>query len=255
MDKTHWLLTDEDTAFPTLYLNRPDCHNAFNTQTFKTLQEILLTLEKKENIKALFLRAKGRYFSAGADLHWMKNSIHLTEADNKKDAEIFANSLYTLYNFPAPTIAFVEGSAYGGGIGLIAACDLAYGIASSHFCFSEVKLGLIPAVISPYVMRAMGEKQTMYYFLTAEKFNAKIALQHGLLQQIFDENTAETTLLQLKNQLELAEINALRDAKKLVHTIAKTTISPNIITLTAERIAKKRSSPEAQKRINAFFTK
>ncbi len=236
-------------------LDRPHKHNAFDEKLIAELTDTLQEVKRDASCQVLVLSAKGKSFSAGADLHWMKRMINYTADENLKDAEALANLLLTLKQLPQVTLAKIQGSAFGGGIGLIACCDLAISIDTASFCFSEVKLGLIPAVISPFVLAAIGVRQTNRYFLTAEPFSAEKALQMGLIHELATGDGLEERCEEMVNQLLLNSPNAMHAAKTLVQEITTAPINENLLGEMAVRIAKLRTSPEGQAGLKAFLEK
>ena len=185
-DATSELVTMEATAEGAVWvtMNRAAKKNAFNAELIGALRETFETLRDQETIRIVFLRGAGRTFSAGADLEWMRDAVERSEADNREDAMQMAIMLKHLYDIPALTVALVEGGAFGGGAGLVAACDMAIATESARFSFSEVKLGLTPATISPYVVGAIGPRKARRLFSTAEVFDADYACQIGLVDQV-----------------------------------------------------------------------
>jgi len=217
-------------------LNRADRHNAFDDAIIAELTEALRSMEAEESIRIVVLAAAGRSFSAGADLEWMKRMSGYSMDDNRRDAMGLAALMRTLAHLRKPTVARVQGPAYGGGVGLVACCDIAVASTNATFAFSEAKLGLIPAVISPYVVAAIGERAARRYFLTAERFDAAEAWRLGL--RLRDRPASEQT-----------------EAKALLRSVGGRPITSELIQDTAERIAKIRSSPEGREGISAFLEK
>ncbi len=240
----------------TVTLNRPDLHNAFDEELIERLGDMFEDLGHQEGVRAVVVAAAGKSFCAGADLNWMKRAAGFTEEDNREDALSLGRMLKNLHNIPKPTIALVQGAAYGGGVGLVAACDIAIGVKSSKFCLSEVKLGLIPAVISPYVVEAMGIRACRRYFLTAEVFGADVAKENGLLHEVVDDvhDLAEARD-RLLNQFRVNAPDAMADAKDLIYTVAGRPIDQDVIAETADRIAARRTTDEAKEGITAFLEK
>lgn len=237
-------------------LNRPDLHNAFNEDMIHRLTELFEGLARQENIRLVLLRGAGKSFSAGGDLDWMRRAASYGREQNLEDARGLARMLKALYDLPMPTIAVVNGAALGGGVGLVAACDIAISIVSASFGLTEVRLGLIPAVISPYVARAIGERAASRYFLTGERFGADTALRLGLLHEI----TADKDMLDGAVEIIAASLiasgpMAVRDAKMLLRHVAGAPITPSLIETTANRIADRRASEEAGEGLAAFFDK
>ncbi len=249
------LLIETNNHCATITLNRPDVHNAFDDQLIKELQNTLDDIKNNNAIRVVILKANGKHFSAGADLQWMQRMVNYTEQQNFQDSQALARLMQTLHVLPQPTIAVVQGSAFGGGVGLIACCDMAIASPAANFCFSEVKLGLIPAVISPYVIAAIGERATRRYFLTAERFTAATALQLGLISEIVsDDNLSAAADTLVKNILQNSP-QAVRQAKQLIANVADHAIDAALIENTAKQIAKIRVSNEAQEGLQAFLDK
>lgn len=239
----------------TLTLNRPEVHNAFDDKMIAELISILGNLASDDAVRVLVLNAKGKNFSAGADLNWMRAMADKDYQQNLNDADELAELMHKLDRFPKPSIALVQGAAFGGAVGLVACCDIAIAADSASFCLSEVKIGLIPAVISPYVMRALGERQSRRYFITAERFSANTALDMGLLHQVVAQeqlDTAVNTFIQTLLQNSPAAIKA---AKTLIHNIYNRKIGNNVIAHTTQAIAEIRVSEEGQEGLTAFLTK
>ena len=249
------LLINTDGAIFTLTLNRPDKHNAFDDALIQKMQDAIDEAIVLPDIRIIVLKAMGKHFSAGADLSWMQKMANFSEQQNEADAMALAKLMFTLHASPKPTIAIVQGSAYGGGAGLVAACDMAIGADNAEFCFSEVKLGLIPAVISPHVINAIGRRAALYYFTTAAKINADEALRLNLINQkvsLADLNSAEYALCkQLLNNAP----GAITESKALVETVSLSPITADILDYTAKAIAKRRVSSEGQRGLKAFLAK
>src|SRR5690606_1634810 len=170
-----------------VWLNRPELRNAFNEATIAELSQAFTELPTRPGVRAIVLGAHGKAFSAGGDLNWMRSMAGYSWDENHADAGRLADMLWRLSRCPVPVIARVQGDCYGGGVGLVAACDMAVGVASAHFCLSEVKLGLVPATIGPYVIDAIGARAARRYFVTAERFNATEAVRLGLLSEVCEE--------------------------------------------------------------------
>jgi methylglutaconyl-CoA hydratase len=238
-----------------LTLNRPSKINALNSQLLSSLHSALEEAIEDPAVKVILLKANGKHFSAGADINWMQNMLGLSEEENIKDAMVLANVLHTLHFSPKPTVASVQGAAYGGGAGLVAACDFAIASTSAHFCFSEVKLGLIPAIISPYVIKAVGPKIAKWLFISAEKINAEQAKEYHLVQYCVEDSKLD--LFSLEKALHLAQLppEAVTDCKNLVNQVTGQAITEKLIQHTATLIAKKRVSIEGQAGMKAFIEK
>jgi len=236
-------------------LNRVNKHNAFDDTLLCELQQILDKAASDSDIRAIILKANGQHFSAGADLAWMQRMAHFSEEENVADANILAKLMLTLHQHPKPTIAMVQGAAMGGGVGLVAACDIAIAATTAKFCFSEVKLGLIPAVISPYVIKAIGERATLGLFMSAETFDAKRALELQLVQHCVAEEELLPYTLKYAQQLTQWPAGAVKAAKSLVRQVAGMPIDEKVQHLTATLIAKQRVSAEGQHGLKTFLEK
>ncbi len=245
--------TSESTFFITF--NRLDKNNAFDDHLLKALLEHIRQANQDPSIRTIVLQANGQHFSAGADLEWMKRMAQFSEQENKQDALVLAEVMNALYTSTKPTLAIVQGGAYGGGAGIACACDIAIARDDAVFCFSEVKLGLIPAVISPYVVNAIGARQANWLFSTAEVIDAERAFQLGLVQYVKAHNELDTFLKKLTQRVARLAPQAVNDSKKLVQSIHALPITDSLIEKTAELIAKKRVSKEGQLGIQAFLNK
>lgn len=240
----------------TVILNRPDVHNAFDENIISGLSGIFADLEKRDDIRVVVLRGAGPSFSAGADLNWMKRAANFTEQQNKADALALASMLRALHRLPQVTIACVHGAAMGGGLGLVACCDIVIADRDSVFALSEVKLGLIPATIAPYVLRAMGERHARRYFQTGERFNSTRAAEIGFIHEV--TTGVEDMEARLQSILTVLSTNgplAMRAAKSLCLDLAGKDVTTDVINDTAGRIAKTRSGAEAKEGIAAFLDK
>ncbi|HVR66670.1 MAG TPA: enoyl-CoA hydratase/isomerase family protein [Verrucomicrobiae bacterium] len=245
----------DDRQIATLTLNRPVIHNAFDDALIREVTATLRDLEKKAELRALVLASTGSSFSAGADLQWMKRMSSASMEANQRDAEELSGMLRRLQLFPRPTIAVVQGAAYGGGVGLIAACDIAIASELATFSLSEVKLGLIPSVIGPYVMVAIGERHARRYFLSAEKFTAAEALRIGLVHEVVAPDAMARTLEKITDSILLGGPKAQVAAKRLINDIAGKPIVPDMLDETARRIASIRSTDEGREGVAAFLEK
>jgi methylglutaconyl-CoA hydratase len=250
------LLTKIDEKYiATITLNRPLIHNAIDDHLIHELMNLLRDLEQKPQVRAILLTAAGPSFCAGADLQWMKRMSTASQDENMRDAEQLAGMLRRLNIFPRPTVALVQGSAYGGGVGLVAACDIAIASEGSSFSLSEVKLGLIPAVISPYVIAAMGARAARRYFLTGERFSAEEALRLGLVHETVPGDHLTRTADRIIAALLEGGPRAHAEAKRLVFDVAGKPIEPAVIDETTRRIATIRASPEGREGVAAFLDK
>ena len=247
------LLTEQHEHIYTLTLNRVEKRNAFDDELLEQLYQALCHAEKTPDIRVVMIKANGHHFSAGADLNWMKRMVTLSEADNRADALRFAQILHKLYQCPKPTLALVHGATYGGGIGLIAACDIAIAADNATFCFSEVTLGLVPAVISPYIIKAIGERAANALFLSAEVFNATQAAALHLVHHCVAKDSLGTYARTYAQRIAGFSPQALAAAKALVRHASSQPINDALLTHTAELIAKLRVSPEAQDALNSFI--
>lgn len=240
----------------TLTMNRPELHNAFDDRLIADLTVALRRLDADKQVRVVLLAGSGRSFSAGADLNWMRRMADYSREENLSDATLLAGLMQTLNALSKPTIALVQGAAYGGGVGLVACCDLAIATERATFCLSEVKLGLMPAVISPYVVAAMGPRVCRRYFLTAEPFNAGEALRLGLVHEVVEDDASlgvrgtELAGLLVKNGP-----GAMAAAKTLIAAVAGRFPDEELIADTAGRIADQRASAEGREGVSAFLEK
>lgn len=253
MSENEHLLQSFEEGVATLTLNRLKQHNAFDRDLILALQKALDDIAHTPEVRVVKITANGSFFCAGGDLSGFKNATQFTDAENKADAKMLARLLRTLNELPKPTLAVVQGSAFGGGLGLIACCDIAIAVDTATFALSEVKLGLVPATIAPYLLRAIGERPLRRYALTAESFTAVEAHRLGLLHSI----TQETHLNNLANEMISALLRngpiAIATTKQLLRDLCPT--QPEELEKTAALLAKVRVSPEAQEGLNAFFEK
>jgi methylglutaconyl-CoA hydratase len=239
----------------TLTLNRPQVHNAFDDRLIGALTHELRELEHNAQVRVVVLAAEGKSFSAGADLNWMQRMAKYSEADNIRDAVALANLMRVLDTMSKPTVARVQGAAFGGGVGLVACCDIACASSAAVFCLSEVRLGLIPAVISPYVIAAMGQRNARRYFLTAERFDAQEALRIGLVHTVVEPAQLDATLTQMIDELLKGGPHAIAEAKDLIASVSNRPVDQALAEDTAARIARIRVSSEGQEGTNAFLEK
>jgi methylglutaconyl-CoA hydratase len=238
-----------------LTLNRPEVHNAFDDIMIGELIQALDAFAANNQVRVLLLRSNGKNFSAGADLGWMRSMAQKNYNDNLLDAGELAKLMQKLDNFPAPTITLVQGAAFGGAVGLAACCDIAIASDKASFCLSEVKIGLMPAVISPYVVRAIGERASRRYFLTAERFFAAEALQLGLLHQVVSDDELQQAGDAMVQTLLANSPAAVKAAKSLIFTVANQPTTQALIDETSRRIAAIRVSEEGQEGLSAFLQK
>lgn len=239
----------------TVTLNRPDVRNAFNSATIAELALAFDELGQDEDIRAIVLAANGPAFCAGADLHWMKEMADYSDAENLADATRLADMLRTIYLCPKPVVAKIQGDCYAGGMGLVAACDIAVAADTVHFCLSEAKLGLIPATIAPYVIKAMGENAARRYALTAERISALEAHRIGFVHQLATADALEASVGAIVKALVSNSPHAVQQAKVLVRDIAGQPIDQALIADTAARIAAIRASLEGREGVASFLEK
>jgi methylglutaconyl-CoA hydratase len=239
----------------TITLNRPDVRNAFNETTIADLTMAFDEVSQDGSIRAIVLAANGPAFCAGADLNWMKKMAGYTQLENEADALRLADMLRTIYFSPKPVVAKVQGDCYAGGMGLVAACDIVVAADGINFCLSEVKLGLIPATISPYVIKAMGDQAARRYFLTAERFDAREGRRLGLVHEVVPAEQLDGTVAGIVKALVNNSPNAVREAKKLVRDIAGLPIDDVLLADTAGRIANIRASSEGREGVASFLEK
>jgi methylglutaconyl-CoA hydratase len=245
----------DERGVASLILNRPDVHNAFDDVLIARLSEALDELAGDNHVRLVKVIGRGLSFSAGADLNWMRRMAEYSPDENLQDARRVARMFHKLANFPRPTLAVVHGNAFGGGVGLIACCDIA--VANVHACFSlsEVKLGLIPATISPFVIEAIGARQARRLFLTAERFDASVAVRLGLIHQVSPLEQLQETADVFISQLLGNSPHAMAAAKELVAAVAHRPIDDSLLGDVAQRIALQRASAEGREGVAAFLDK
>jgi methylglutaconyl-CoA hydratase len=237
----------------TVTLNRPQVHNAFDDAVIAELTQRLSQLGTDAAVRAVVLTGAGESFSAGGDLNWMRSMADFSAAQNEADALALARLLDTLDRLPKPTVARVNGGAFGGGVGLIACCDVAVGVDTARFGLTEVRLGLAPATIAPYVVRAMGPRQARRYFLTGERFDAQAALRLGLLHEVVSADALDGAVGRLLDDLLAGGPLALVACKRLVDDVVAQTDRERLRHDTAALIARLRVSAEGQEGLHAFF--
>ncbi|MCX7090192.1 MAG: enoyl-CoA hydratase-related protein [Legionellales bacterium] len=249
------ILSEQIEHVGIITLHNGEKHNAFDDELIRQLDHALDEAIQHPDIRIIVLQANGRHFSAGADLAWMQRMVDMSENDNQADALKFAQTIHKLYECPKPTIALVQGATYGGGIGLIAACDIAFATEQAKFCFSEVTLGLIPAVISPYVIQAIGPRMAKALFLSAEVFYAPQAQAMHLIHTLVPEAELHTAGLAHAKALSHMPNQALCQAKALVRHVQDRPIDTELIQHTAQWIAQIRVSMEAQNALHLFLNR
>jgi methylglutaconyl-CoA hydratase len=249
------LLVDKKDGIGRITLNRPAVRNAFDDALIAALTSAFRDMDQDASIRVVVLAGNGTAFCAGADLNWMKRMAGYSYDENLRDARALAEMLATLDRLDKPTIARVHGPAFAGGTGLVAACDIAVGTPEAKFCFSEAKLGLSPATISPYVMRAIGAHAANRYFLTAEVFDAQEALRIGMLSALVPAAELDATIEALTQHLLAGGSEAHARIKDLIRDVAGRPVDDALRADTARRIAEIRSSPEGREGIASFLEK
>ena len=239
----------------TVTLNRPEVRNAFNEALISEIAQTFQELGQRDDVRCVVLAANGTAFCAGADLNWMRSMADYSREQNMADAGRLAAMMQTIYECPKPTIARIQGDVYAGGMGLVAACDMAVTVDTAHFCLSEVKLGLVPSTISPYVIRAMGARAAHRYFLTAERFNALEALRIGFVHEVVTADALDAKVAELTNALVNAGPEAVRLCKTLVQDVAGHDITPELVKMTIASIADVRVSAEGREGLQSFLQK
>ncbi len=232
-------------------INRPERRNAFDAAAIDALHEAFVTLKGQDGVRSVFLRGVGGAFCAGADLDWMRDAAGWDEEQNRQDARGLAAMLHALHALPQLTVALVQGPAFGGGAGLVAACDMALATADAQFSFSEVRLGLTPATISPYVVAAIGPRAARRLFATGERFDAAAAVRVGLVDRVVEDLHAEAVTIARAQRACAPE--AVGEAKRLVDDVFGRAIDGKLIEETARRIAARRVSPEGREGVVAFL--
>ncbi|MEP6791453.1 MAG: enoyl-CoA hydratase/isomerase family protein [Ramlibacter sp.] len=249
------LQTVVEGAVATVTLNRAEVRNAFNDEVIAQLTAVFHELATRDDVRCIVLAASGTAFCAGADLNWMKRMAGYTREENLADAAALAEMLRVIYSCPKPTIARIQGDVYAGGTGLVAACDIAVSVDTAQYCLSEVRLGLIPATISPYVIRAMGARAAHRYFLTAERFSAAEAHRIGFVHEVVAADALDAKVAELAKTLVDAGPAAVKACKQLVQDVAGNAITPELIAATVQGIADIRVSPEGREGVQSFLQK
>jgi methylglutaconyl-CoA hydratase len=239
----------------TLWLNRPEVRNAFNNHMIADIIDCLESVEHDPEILALVIRGRGKVFCAGADIHWMKSFSKLSYEEDYQENMHLARCFYMIYTFSKPTIAVAHGASFGGGNGLLAACDIAYCAAKTTFSFSEVKIGIIPATISPYVIKRTGEFNARELMLSGKRFTCREAYDKGLVNHIYPEEEIEEALQLLFNEFRANSPQAMASTKELIFNICKSSNFNETIDYTARMIADARASEEGQEGMAAFLEK
>ena len=253
--KSTYLTLEVHGPVATITLTQPEVRNAFSDEVIAEITRAFETVGANPAVRAVVLAAEGPAFCAGANLNWMRRMADYTRDENLVDAGKLAEMLRVIYECPKPTIARVQGDVYAGGMGLVAACDMAVAADTAGFCLSEVKIGLIPATISPYVIRAMGARASHRYFLTGERFDAAEALRIGFVHQVAEADALDGALDGLLKHLLSAGPAAVRACKKLVLDVAGREVDAGLIRATVEGIADIRASDEGKEGVQAFLNK
>ncbi len=238
-----------------VWLNRPDVRNAFNDETIAELTRTFAALGEDGGVRAIVLGAHGKAFSAGADLNWMRAMADYTWEQNRDDAARLAQMLWTLYSCPVPVIGRIQGDCYAGGVGLAAVCDVLVAAEGVHFCLSEAKLGLLPATISPYVIRAMGEQAARRYFVTAERFSAAEAHRLGFVHELCAPEALDAKVEAIVQAIVANGPQAVKACKRLVQEVAGQPLTAELRADTARRIADIRASDEGREGVRSFLDK
>lgn len=244
-----------DGPVATIWMNRPEVHNAFDEALIADLTAACRQLDADDSVRAVVLAGRGKSFSAGADLAWMKRAASYTVEENLTDAGALAAMLRTLADMKKPTVARVQGAALGGGTGLTAACDIAIASSTAVFATSEVKFGIIPSAISPYVLRAIGPRQALRYFQSAERFDAARARELGLVHEVVAPDALDAKVAEVVVSLLQCGPKAQGAAKELIRAVAHQPIGDAVVADTVQRIAHLRATPEAKEGVAAFLEK
>lgn len=250
------IVTEIDGGVGIITLNRADRHNAFDDVLIQEMVRALGVMGRDDSVRVVVLSSTGASFCAGADLGWMRDAAGLSLEENQRDARVMAEMLKRIATIPKPTVARIQGPAYGGGVGLIAACDIAVATFDAQFSFSEVRLGIIPAVISPYVVAALGPRHARRYMLTGERFSAAEAYRIGLIQEmVADESALDDAVGQIIDALLLGGPRALGECKDLIRAVVNRPLDADLMDDTARRIARARASDEGREGVAAFLEK
>ena len=244
-----------NSGVATITLSQPEIRNAFSDEVIAEITAAFADVGQREALRAVILAAEGPAFCAGGNLNWMRRMADYSHAENLDDAGKLAAMMHTIYTCPHPTIARIQGDAYAGGVGLVAACDMAVSVNSAAFCLSEVKIGLIPATIAPYVLRAMGARAAHRYFLTGERFDAAEALRLGLVHLVVEADQLDDAVDSLLKPLLQAGPAAVRACKRLVLDTAEREINAALMQQTVATIADIRASDEGKEGVQAFLAK
>ena len=253
--KSTYLTVEATGPVATITLTQPEVRNAFSDEVIAEIPAAFTEVGARPDVRVVVLAAEGPAFCAGANLNWMRRMADYTREENLIDAGKLAQMLRVIYECPKPTIARVQGDVYAGGMGLVAACDMAVSVDTAGYCLSEVKLGLIPATISPYVIRAMGARAAHRYFLTAERFDAAEALRTGFVHAVVAPDQLDAKVDELARAITAASPDAVRACKKLVQDVAERDINAQLIAATVEGIADIRASEQGREGVQSFLQK
>jgi methylglutaconyl-CoA hydratase len=249
------LQTEYAQGIALIWMNRPKMRNALDNVVIAELTDAFSAAIEDDGVRAIVLAGRGKAFCAGADLNWLKTAREMTPDEAREDSIGLARLLRLIYESPKPTVARVQGAAYAGGMGLVAACDIAVASHQAKFCLSEVKLGLIASMIGPYVIKAMGEARARRYFLTAEPFDAAEAYRIGFVHELAPADELDATVNMMLGHLVMASPNAMSETKQLIRDVVGRPIDDELTRDTAGRLARVRASDDAQEGISAFFEK
>ncbi len=255
MSEDRLIIAEPAPGVTRVTLNRPDVHNAFDDVLIDELDKTFARIDDDESVRVVVLAANGKSFSAGADLNWMKRMATYDRGDNVADAIRLGELMHRIATLSKPVIGLIQGAAYGGGVGLVACCDISIASERARFCLSEVKLGLIPAVISPYVVEAIGARQARRYFVTAERFDAHQAHKMGLVHDVVPEDALDSEGAKFVELLLPNGPRAMAAAKDLIASVAHRPIDRAVIEETARRIADARAGAEGREGVSAFLEK
>ncbi len=250
-----YLQLEQQQQVATVWINRAELHNAFNTQVIEELNQCFQSLNQRDDIRVVVLAGRGKSFSAGADLNWMKQAGEASQADNEADALKLAKMLQSLATLKQPTIARVQGVAFGGGMGLASACDICIASTDAKFATSEVRLGLAPSTISPYVIRAIGARQASRYFLTAERISAEQGKAIGLVHEVTTPEQLDSKIQEMVDTLLLGGPEAQSASKQLIQMVSQESLTEDLLVQTAQHIAHVRQGAEAKNGLQAFLNK
>ncbi len=239
----------------TVTLQRPDVHNAFDDKMIQRLTLEFAGLSRSPAVRVVVIAAEGKSFCAGADLNWMQRSAEYDYDENLADAQALARMMKTIFDLHKPTVAAVQGNAFGGGVGLLSVCDVVIAEEHAEFALTEVRLGIIPAVISPYVFNAIGPRQARRYMLSAERFDARTAKEIGLVHEVVPSGEAPGRAREFARMMLGNSPKALSEAKNLARYVSGHPINENIVAQTAGHVARVRSSPEGKEGLAAFLEK